>query len=155
MIHVLYFRKPTAFATLNFNGKLRYYFGLPGNPVSCSVTSILIVIPTLKYLERSKVYHWPKLSVKVCIVIKIVSKHRIKYFKGNLTNEDDRPEYHRVLVKIHASDNISLTSTGNQISSRLNSMVGANGLAIVNKNIPSFSYSSAGDLTVLLFDNLV
>lgn len=42
---LFFFRKPTAFATLDEGRKL--FFGLPGNPVSAVVTCNLYVIPAL------------------------------------------------------------------------------------------------------------
>ncbi|KAJ8937396.1 hypothetical protein NQ318_015748, partial [Aromia moschata] len=113
--------KPTTFATLNYEGKFKMFFGLPGNPVSCGVTCLLFVIPTLRYLERSRVYEFPVVSVQVS--------------PGPLTNNDERPEYHRVMISRDTSGSLIAESTGNQISSRLNSLVGANGLAIVTKPV--------------------
>lgn len=84
-----------------------------------------------------------------------------------MKNEDERPEYHRVQVKMQCGT-FSVASTGNQISSRLNSMVGANGLAVIAK-IPNskekvYSTGFFGDVSttpsqsydkVLLFDTIV
>lgn len=62
-----------------------------------------------------------------------------------MTNYDARPEYHRVHIDFIGGEPRH-TSTGNQISSRLNSMVGANGLSIVKKGVVEESNST------ILFD---
>lgn len=71
-----------------------------------------------------------------------------------MKNSDVRPEYHRVQVKIDLSGALTLESTGNQISSRLNSMVGANGLALV-KGTTKEKKEQKSIVDVLLFDDLV
>lgn len=51
-----------------------------------------------------------------------------------------------------------MTSTGNQISSRLNSMVNANGLALVqgkNDGTTKTLKEDTSDIAVLLVDNLI
>lgn len=45
------YRKPTTFATCMFNGRKKYVFGLPGNPVSATVTSYLFVVPACRKLS--------------------------------------------------------------------------------------------------------
>nr|XP_023030118.1 gephyrin [Leptinotarsa decemlineata] len=122
--------KPTTFATFVYGEKLKKFFGLPGNPVSCGVTCLLFVIPTLRYLERSTVYRFPVINVR-----------------GSLINQDSRPEYQRVQVKVN-SGYFVMKSTGNQISSRLNSLVDANGLALV------ISRQKLTNFNVLLFDEI-
>ncbi|XP_060532185.1 gephyrin isoform X2 [Cylas formicarius] len=109
--------KPTVFATLTHQGKKKYVFGLPGNPVSCCVTSLLFVIPALKRIELDASFKfWPLLPVKL---------------ENRIVNNDIRPEYVRVNIFQNTSLEFRAVSTGNQISSRLNSMVDANGLLLV------------------------
>jgi len=43
-------RKPTTFATCEFNGTKKIIFGLPGNPVSATVTTHLFVLPACRKL---------------------------------------------------------------------------------------------------------
>lgn len=44
--------KPTTFASINkADGGKCYFFGLPGNPVSCLVCKALVVDPALKRLQ--------------------------------------------------------------------------------------------------------
>ncbi|CAG9819731.1 unnamed protein product [Phaedon cochleariae] len=129
--------KPTTFATCSFAGKTKVVFGLPGNPVSCGVTCLLFVIPTLRHIERSAVIDFPIMNV----------------IATALENKDNRPEYQRVRV-YQQSGVTTLLSTGNQTSSRLNSLVGANGLALVyNYVIPKNSYNNSRlSYQVMLFD---
>jgi gephyrin len=51
--------KPTTFATLEYEGVKKIVFGLPGNPVSASVTCLLFVIPLLRYLEGENEWQFP------------------------------------------------------------------------------------------------
>lgn len=44
-------RKPTTFATCVFEGKKKLVLGLPGNPVSATVTSHLYVLPALRKMS--------------------------------------------------------------------------------------------------------
>ncbi|KAL1489943.1 hypothetical protein ABEB36_013867 [Hypothenemus hampei] len=111
--------KPTVFATLSNNiGKInKAVFALPGNPVSCFVTTLLFVVPTLKYLENEMDFkNWPKVNVTL---------------EHNISNKDARPEYVRMIVLANDEGALTGRSTGNQISSRLNSMVDATGLLLV------------------------
>ncbi|CAH1099248.1 unnamed protein product [Psylliodes chrysocephalus] len=127
--------KPTTFATLIYKEKRKIFFGLPGNPVSCGVTCLLYIIPVLRYMENSVNFKFPVIRAKA----------------PNLKNNDPRPEYHRVQVKISPdSGELVAYSTGDQISSRLNSLIGANGLAVVKQNHDDTLYYE-----VMLFDELI
>ncbi|KAJ8608394.1 hypothetical protein CTAYLR_008159 [Chrysophaeum taylorii] len=101
--------KPTTFATLE-NGSL--YFGLPGNPVSAVVTSLLLVVPALKKLRG-----FPR--------DRCVPPHLECDLGEDVTLDEIRPEYRRVRV----DDFRVVRSTGFQRSSRLVSMHGADALA--------------------------
>lgn len=78
-----------------------------------------------------------------------------------VSNTDERPEYHRVRVT-SSNGQLSATSTGKQISSRLNSLAGANGLAIVHKTVKPKSNNefyfpsanSSSNSNVIIFDDL-
>ncbi|CAG7700040.1 unnamed protein product, partial [Allacma fusca] len=59
--------KPTTFASCDFNGIKKLIFGLPGNPVSATVTSHLFVIPACR-----KLCGWPNpfyTTVKVKVTL--------------------------------------------------------------------------------------
>lgn len=51
------------FATCQINGKPRGVFGLPGNPVSATVTSILYVIPAMRRIEKKVPATFPRIKV--------------------------------------------------------------------------------------------
>ncbi|KAL3873898.1 hypothetical protein ACJMK2_036977 [Sinanodonta woodiana] len=108
--------KPTTFATLDYNGQKKLFFGLPGNPVSAIVTCNLYVIPALDKMAGKQNPHRTIIKAKVDATIKL----------------DPRPEYHRVILTWSPDSPIPVaTSTGNQISSRLLSMCTANGLLML------------------------
>ncbi|KAL3266261.1 hypothetical protein HHI36_010441 [Cryptolaemus montrouzieri] len=115
--------KPTTFATLHFRNKRKLVFGLPGNPVSACVTSLLFVIPCLKFLERRNKYKFPVVQ---------------SFLTTEPPKSDGRPSYLRAEVKF-SNGSFSATTTGNQMSSRINSLVGANGLVLVPGNYKQYS----------------
>jgi molybdopterin molybdotransferase len=90
-------------------------FGLPGNPVSSLVTFEVFVRPTLRVLQGDPQPDRARVEVELA--------HEIR--RGG-----DRLEYHRVIVSFEGGRLVA-RSTGLQISSRLLSMSGHNGLAIV------------------------
>ena len=119
--------KPTTFATFkrpdNSRSGSTLFFGLPGNPVSCLVTKALFVdtaVKRMQGLESDACLH-PQLTVQLA--------------GASILLDPERPEYHRAaLVPTimtttgHNSSVIHAYSTGNQRSSRLQSMLTANAL---------------------------
>ncbi len=99
--------KPTTFATIND----KPIFALPGNPVSAIVTFYVFVLPALRQMAGYKQVFPPTLRVKL---------------DSNYTL-DPRPEYVRAHVAWN-HDAMVANITGNQRSSRLLSMKGANAL---------------------------
>lgn len=63
LIRHFHCRKPTTFATCHYNKQMKIIFALPGNPVSATVTSILFLIPALRYAEGNKKASFPRLKV--------------------------------------------------------------------------------------------
>ncbi|XP_017784378.1 PREDICTED: gephyrin [Nicrophorus vespilloides] len=106
--------KPTTFARLEFEGKTKFVFGLPGNPVSASVTCILFVIPGLSFCSKAFFSH------------RTISVHL-----NEKLSLDQRPEYARATYTKTDDGRYVARTTGNQISSKLNSFVGANCLLIL------------------------
>nr|CAI5828088.1 unnamed protein product [Callosobruchus analis] len=96
--------------------KVKKVFCLPGNPASCSVCCLLFVIPALRYTENQRDYNFPTIRV---------------YMVDEVSNSDARPDYQRVNV-IDRNGTMFAYSNGNQISSNLNSLCNANGLAIIS-----------------------
>lgn len=90
-------------------------FGLPGNPVSSLVTFEVFVRPALRIMQGYVNPFRPKVEVEL--------EHEFQ-LGGN------RIEYHRAQVR-WVGGKLVARSTGLQISSRLLSMVGHNGLVII------------------------
>ncbi|CAG9856096.1 unnamed protein product [Phyllotreta striolata] len=128
--------KPTTFATLMYNGERKMVFGLPGNPASCGVTCLLFVIPALRLMEQSIDNSFPFIEIPAS-----------KLKDGPYINNDNRPEFRRVKVNC----DLSVTTTGDQISSRLNSLVGANGLLLLD---PGAGAKTSDEFITILFDDL-
>ncbi|ETW09213.1 hypothetical protein, variant 5 [Aphanomyces invadans] len=106
--------KPTTVATVPIGGVDKLVFALPGNPVSCLVTSCLLVQPALKRLRG----HTIAQSSPVVFQARLLHP---------LPLDRDRPEYHRAVVRWEKNEWVA-TSTGVQASSRLLSCRHANAL---------------------------
>nr|XP_006815801.1 PREDICTED: gephyrin-like [Saccoglossus kowalevskii] len=105
--------KPTTFASLDYNGKKKLFFALPGNPVSAVVCCNLFVVPSLRKMMGSQYPHLTKIKTKLSTDVTL----------------DPRPEFHRVVVHYSVDDPIpTALSTGSQQSSRLLSLKSANAL---------------------------
>jgi gephyrin len=102
--------KPTTFAATP-EGKL--IFCLPGNPVSALVTTTLFLVPCLRRCSGQEGLH---------DVIPVRVEHELPL--------DSRPEFHRAVVRCKDGE-WTATSTGFQRSSRVISMVTANGLLML------------------------
>lgn len=100
--------KPTTFATCKYKSTTKYIFALPGNPVSASVTTILFVVPALRRNESG-----PDNLKTLTVVLDETYKL------------DIRPEYVRAVLESSSDGLLRASLTGNQISSRLSSFVGA------------------------------
>ncbi|KAG6861979.1 hypothetical protein C0995_009163 [Termitomyces sp. Mi166 len=112
--------KPTTFATIPYENTAKPAFALPGNPASALVTFYLFVVPALRLLGG-----WGKSQaqfprVRVTEIVQLQSEMYL----------DPRTEFHRVVVS-QGQNGLVATSTGGQRSSRVASLSGANGLAIV------------------------
>ncbi|KAF3652592.1 Molybdopterin biosynthesis protein CNX1 [Capsicum annuum] len=93
-------------------------FGLPGNPVSCSVCFHLFVVPAIRHISGWANPHLPRVQARL--------KHSVK-------TDPLRPEFHRAVISWQLNDwsgyqGFIAESTGHQISSRLLSMKSANAL---------------------------
>ncbi|XP_057381819.1 gephyrin-like [Daphnia carinata] len=133
--------KPTTFASCQYDGKTKLIFALPGNPVSAIVTCHLFVIPACKKMSD----HEKHLPIRI--------KAELSNSTG-LFHLDSRPEYHRVTLQWHSGKPVpSAISTGNQRSSRLQSMNRANGLAILPSKTPEILTIPNGTIVdVLVID---
>jgi len=90
-------------------------FGLPGNPVSSLVTFESFVRPALRAMQGDPHPLRPLVEVEL--------EHDFRRPGGRL-------EYHRAIVR-YSGGRLRARSTGLQISSRLLSMVGSNGMVVL------------------------
>ncbi|CAG8517816.1 1899_t:CDS:10 [Cetraspora pellucida] len=107
--------KPTTFATLSGTSGApeKLIFGLPGNPVSATVTFYLFVLPALRKLAGYENWNSPILPAELTDKLSL----------------DPRPEYHRAVISFdHSKGKFIATSTGHQISSRMLSLRSCNAL---------------------------
>lgn len=103
--------KPLNFATAGET----LIFGLPGNPVSALVGFELFVRPALSTLAGMREIDRPRVPV--------VLAHE--------TPPTDRIEFQRAVVRVDGEGRLVASTTGNQSSSRLVSLVGANALLVI------------------------
>lgn len=61
-------RKPTTFATTEFDGVNKLFFCLPGNPVSAMVTANLYVTPVLRKMAGDPNHRRTLIKAKVLFV---------------------------------------------------------------------------------------
>ncbi|XP_068200311.1 gephyrin [Palaemon carinicauda] len=105
--------KPTTFATCTYKGQKKLILGLPGNPVSAVVTSNLYLLPLCRKMSGWTNYMYTVIKAKLSAPVHL----------------DPRPEYHRATLCWKPGDEFPTAhSTGNQISSRLLSLVSAQAL---------------------------
>jgi molybdopterin molybdotransferase len=90
-------------------------FGLPGNPVSALVGFELFIRPALGVLSGRREIDRPRVAVTL----------------AHETPPTDRIEYQRAIVRADGEGRLIAATTGNQASSRLVSLVGANALLII------------------------
>ncbi|WAR19582.1 GEPH-like protein [Mya arenaria] len=123
--------KPTTFATLVHEGRTKLFFGLPGNPVSATVTCNLYVIPAVNKMSGS--------SSPQRTIVKAKASETLRL--------DPRPEYHRVVLTwTQGSQLPEARSTGNQISSRLLSVNSANALLLLPPGTAEKTEVAAGEI---------
>ncbi|KAG4076195.1 hypothetical protein HA402_014744 [Bradysia odoriphaga] len=119
--------KPMTYAS-NTSGK--HVFGLPGNPLSAFVTFHLFVLPALRYLQGQDD---SKLNLSV-ITVELLN---------DTVELDPRPEYARASVT-SINGKLYAEITGDQISSRLQSICGADVLLHLPAHSAKQSYLSKG-----------
>jgi len=121
--------KPTTFATFEYGGRKKLFFGLPGNPVSAVVTSNLYVIPAMRKMAGDPNFRRTVVKAKLCNDVRL----------------DPRPEYYRVVLTWQEDDPVPVAyGTGNQISSRLLSLRSANALLMLPPKSEEQAHMKAG-----------
>ncbi len=109
--------KPTAFATLLWEGKMRSIFTLPGNPASAMVCFYIFVLPALRKLAA-----WPasaaphKFGQPGGWPANPWSLARVPVLLDEAVNLDPRPEFHRVFISLGSDGLLHAASTGKQRS---------------------------------------
>merc|ERR1712098_638525 len=133
--------KPTTFATCSVDGKNRLVIGLPGNPVSASVTCLLYVLPAVRMLSGENTPLPGTLRAKLSSDVPI--------------RLDLRPEYVRVHLSFEPGKAVGVARvTGDQMSSRQASMSRANGLMLLPGRSESQSHVGNGfETDVILIGN--
>ena len=128
--------KPTTFATIArrtaTHGLPLLVFGLPGFPVSSLVSFEVFVRPALRRLQGDAHPDRPRVRVTL---------------RDPIHPAPDRPEYQRAIVSWEEGRLVA-RSTGRQGSSRLLSLLGANGLLLVPPGTQS--YAAGAELEALL-----
>ncbi|XP_072934445.1 gephyrin [Epargyreus clarus] len=101
--------KPSTFATCEFEGKTKYIFALPGNPVSAYVCCLVLVVRALRRCAR-RAAAFARVGVRLARDVTL----------------DPRPEYARAILRFASSGDLpTAILLGNQCSSRLLSACGA------------------------------
>ena len=134
--------KPTTFATCDVGGRTRLVLGLPGNPVSASVTCHLYVLPVIRLLSGVET------PLPGMVSASLVSTAPLSL--------DPRPEYLRVELSMSGGGQVVARPTGDQQSSRQTSMARANGLMILPARTDTLKHVSSGHKAdVLIIGNLL
>eukprot|EP00090_Calanus_glacialis_P034649 TRINITY_DN5842_c0_g1_i4.p1 TRINITY_DN5842_c0_g1~~TRINITY_DN5842_c0_g1_i4.p1 ORF type:complete len:345 (-),score=111.04 TRINITY_DN5842_c0_g1_i4:36-1049(-) len=135
--------KPTTFATCTVNNQPKLIIGLPGNPVSATVTCHLYVLPAARLLAG---FSSP-----------LPGKVRAKLVCQAPLPLDPRPEYTRVQLSFRPGAAVAdAVPTGNQISSRLASMANANGLLLLPPRSEEMKVAPVGlECEVILIGNVM
>ncbi len=112
----------------------RVVFGLPGNPVSCFVSFHLFVAPALrKAMGQTQSLFPPTLRARVTAPLRSAGDRRV-YVRVHLTTHDGELLAH------------PLTAQG---SGSLTSMIGANGLAIIEEGVMGVAVGTLVNVAVI------
>lgn len=152
--------KPTTFVTIPSQHGTRLVFAMPGNPVSATVCTQLLVRPCLDLLfsgpDKSADTHGDSVEEQIRRIVLNARVHPEVQVKlaHDFKLDSERPEYHRVVLQSSIDGSYQASSTGVQRSSRLMSLRDAQGLLV----LPRASSSKPAALTgetylVLLLQN--
>lgn len=147
--------KPSTFVTLGDGRTTKFCFCMPGNPVSATVCTRLLVQPCLKLLyngaDQTADTHGesPEDMIYRMVENAWVHPERTMTLSHTFKLDAERPEYHRVTF---ANDG-SVSSTGVQRSSRLMSCRDAQGLLVLPQATGERKQANTGEsFTVLLLN---
>jgi len=130
--------RPMAVGRITEDGKNAILFGLPGNPVAVMVTFLAFVRPALQRLMG--------ITASEPVLLKAHSTETLRKKPG-------RTEYQRGTVTRSADGQLQVSTTGNQGSGVLSSMVQANGLIVLHHHQGSVAVGDAVD--VMMFDGVI
>eukprot|EP00934_Nitzschia_sp_Nitz4_P007703 Nitzschia sp. Nitz4//scaffold9_size221794//118678//120955//NITZ4_001356-RA/size221794-augustus-gene-0.167-mRNA-1//-1//CDS//3329561031//7693//frame0 len=157
--------KPTTFVTIQKNNAIRLVFAMPGNPVSATVCTHLLVKPCLDLLLHG---FPPEVSSQGSVTPSneylnsllpsaLVHPEVHATLAHDISLDFQRPEYHRVYLSPSDGQQApyQVSTTGNQRSSRLMSCRGAQALLVLPVGTPSKPKALTGEAyPVLLLSSL-
>jgi molybdenum cofactor synthesis domain-containing protein len=144
--------KPTTLISYR-EGKL--VFAMPGNPVSATVCTQLLVRPCLDLLfhgaDETADTHGESTEEFLYRIVQNAFVHPEVMAKlgHDMKLDMERPEYHRVVLKRDGKDVVA-HSTGVQRSSRLASLRDAEGLLVLPQGVGRSKVAAGDEFTVLL-----
>eukprot|EP00547_Thalassionema_nitzschioides_P004629 CAMPEP_0194212392 /NCGR_PEP_ID=MMETSP0156-20130528/12206_1 /TAXON_ID=33649 /ORGANISM="Thalassionema nitzschioides, Strain L26-B" /LENGTH=647 /DNA_ID=CAMNT_0038940201 /DNA_START=43 /DNA_END=1982 /DNA_ORIENTATION=- len=149
--------KPTTFVSLP-SGTL--VFAMPGNPVSCTVCTHLLVKPCLDLLRNgiddTIQNNGESVDEIVCQIVQNCCVHQEVNCKlsCNIKLDKERPEYHRVVLfqSDDGSGDLIAKSTGVQRSSRLMSLRDAEALLMLPRGAEKSEALAGEECTALLLE---
>ena len=153
--------KPTTFVSIpRKNRPACLVFAMPGNPVSAVVCTQLLVRPCLDLLwdgpDDSGDTHGESLTEMQYRIVQNAWVHAesIVGLAHDMKLDKERPEYHRVTLEEKENGKILASSTGVQRSSRLMSLLNAQGLLILPQGVPGGKMQAkAGEEYTMLWLN--
>jgi gephyrin len=129
--------KPMSFLTCDWKGSKKIVFALPGNPVSAFVTCFLFVIPAIQSISGRQVQ------------AKGLKAHhrtmRAKLKSSKPLTLDSRPEFVRAVISFESDFPEVELIPGNQCSSRLMSVRGADVLVLLPPASPAKTHIFPGE----------
>ena len=127
--------RPMAVGRIQRGERSAVLFGLPGNPVAVMVTFAAFVRPALQQLMGWQAPALPWLQAKST---------------ETMRKKPGRTEYQRGIVSTNAAGELVVSTTGNQGSGVLSSMVRANGLIVLGHQQGNVAVGDTVD--VMMFD---
>jgi molybdenum cofactor synthesis domain-containing protein len=143
--------KPTTFVTIPRNGSTGFVFAMPGNPVSATVCTHLLVRPCLDLLvagpDTTADTHGDSVEEQIHRMVENATAHaEVQAILGHdITLDKERPEYHRATLRRRDDGEWQAHSTGVQRSSRLASLRDADALIALPQGTMDHPVASMGD----------
>lgn len=135
--------KPTTFSTTTYDGKKKYIFSLPGNPVSTFVTFKIFVEPFLQLLS-GKYFDFEN-QKEVNLMEKLFKWIKCKVVLDKPYKIDTRPEFVRAVITFSSSFPEAKLTESNQMSSRLLNVMNSNGLLFIPSSLDGQKFLENGN----------